>query len=75
MSANAQSRTVKTINILDNLTILHSRTSAVLAALSMAFDSEYDRLPKSTVQEVLETALSLLKKAQEEVLALDGSVT
>ncbi|MDY7548718.1 hypothetical protein QN379_17535 [Glaciimonas sp. Gout2] len=74
MSANAQTRTVKTIDILDSLTILHSRTSAVLAALSMAFDSEYDQLQKSTIQEVLETAQSLLKKAQEEVLALNGSV-
>lgn len=72
MSANTQARTVRTIEILDTLTLLHSRTSAILAALSMAFDSQQDRLPKPTVQEVLEATNALLEKAQEQVRALEA---
>ncbi|MDY7546274.1 hypothetical protein QN360_07985 [Glaciimonas sp. CA11.2] len=72
MSANTPTRTLRTIEILDTLTLLHSRTSAILAALSMAFDSQQDRLPKPTVQEVLEATNALLEKAQEQVRALEA---
>ncbi|MGZ9711481.1 hypothetical protein ACXX82_11790 [Glaciimonas sp. GNP009] len=72
MSANTPTRTLRTIEILDTLTLLHSRTSAILAALSMAFDSQQDRLPKPTVQEVLEATNALVEKAQEQVRALEA---
>ncbi|MEB0010777.1 hypothetical protein QN379_08665 [Glaciimonas sp. Gout2] len=72
MPTQTPARTPRMIEILDNLTLLHSRTSAILAALSMAFDSQQDRLPKPTVQEVLEATNALLEKAQEQVRALEA---
>ncbi|MEB0010167.1 hypothetical protein QN379_20165 [Glaciimonas sp. Gout2] len=75
MPTHAQASTVKNIHIVDNLTLLHCRTSAILATLSMAFDSQQDGLPKTTVQEVLEVAQDIFKKAQEEVTALQVRIT
>lgn len=71
MLTHAQSSTEKNIEIVDTLTLLHSRTSAILAALSVGLDSELDQLPTSTVQEVLETAQAMLKNAQKEVKAFE----
>ena len=41
----------------------------------MAFDSQQDGLPKTTVQEVLEVAQDIFKKAQVEVTALQVRIT
>ena len=71
MSVHPQASADKNIALVDNPTLLHSRTSAILAALSVGLDSERDQLPASTMQEVLEAAQALLKNAQEEVKALD----
>lgn len=73
MPKHAQERTQQNIASVDAITILHSRTSAILAALSMAFDSP-DGLPKSTVQEVLESTQALLVTAQAELSTLAGRV-
>lgn len=74
MSIQTQANPEKNIDIVDNLTLLHSRISAILATLSSALDSERDQLPATTVQEVLEAAQALLKDAQGEVKALDVNV-
>ena len=70
MQTSVQAITIRNIEIVDNLTLLHSRTSAILAALSVSFDNEHDGLPHATVQEVLEATQALLKNAQEEVRGL-----
>lgn len=74
MSTRTQASTRKNIEIVDSLTLLHSRSSAILATLSMAFESQQDVLPHSTVQEVLGAVQALLKNAQDEVRALDVCV-